>query len=98
MAAAAQFGNNDVRERGSVKWFNGAKGFGFIRRSTGEDVFVHFTEIQMAGYRTLDEGAEVEYDLRQLKTSKAPGPKLDDAVPEVPDLLDSNHFASEQSP
>jgi len=65
VAAAAQFGNNESRERGSVKWFNGAKGFGFIRRDTGEDVFVHFTEIQMAGYRTLDEGAEVEYDLRQ---------------------------------
>ncbi len=48
-----------------MKWFNGAKGFGFIRRDTGEDVFVHFTEIQMPGYRTLDEGVEVEYDLRE---------------------------------
>lgn len=65
MAAAAQFGSNADRERGAVKWFNGAKGFGFIRRTTGEDVFVHFTEIQMSGYRTLDEGVEVEYDLRQ---------------------------------
>ncbi len=65
MSAAAQFGNDATRERGSVKWFNGAKGFGFIRRETGEDVFVHFTEIQMSGYRTLDEGVEVEYDLRE---------------------------------
>lgn len=64
MSAAAQLGNDDDRERGAVKWFNSAKGFGFITRSTGEDVFVHFTEIQMAGYRTLDEGVEVEYDLR----------------------------------
>ncbi|MBI1358000.1 MAG: cold-shock protein [Acidobacteria bacterium] len=54
-----------MRERGQVKWFNAAKGYGFIQRETGEDVFVHFSEIQMTGYRTLEEGAEVEYDLMQ---------------------------------
>jgi CspA family cold shock protein len=52
-----------VRERGTVKWFNGAKGYGFIQRSTGEDVFVHFSAIQENGYRTLNEGETVEFDL-----------------------------------
>jgi len=54
-----------VREKGVVKWFNPAKGYGFIQRSTGEDVFVHFSAIQMEGYRKLDQGAEVEFDLKQ---------------------------------
>jgi cold shock protein len=52
-----------VREKGTVKWFNGAKGYGFIQRSTGEDVFVHFSAIQENGYRTLNEGEMVEFDL-----------------------------------
>ena len=54
-----------MREKGVVKWFNPAKGYGFIQRSSGEDVFVHFSAIQVEGYRTLDEGAEVEFDLMQ---------------------------------
>lgn len=53
-----------MREKGVVKWFNAAKGYGFIQRSTGEDVFVHFTAIQMQGYRTLDEGMEVEFEVK----------------------------------
>jgi cold shock protein len=52
-----------VREKGTVKWFNGAKGYGFIQRSTGEDVFVHFSAIQENGYRSLNEGETVEYEL-----------------------------------
>jgi len=44
-----------VKEHGVVKWFNGAKGYGFIQRSSGEDVFVHFSAIQDSGYRTLNE-------------------------------------------
>lgn len=52
-----------VKEKGTVKWFNGAKGYGFIQRSTGEDVFVHFSAIQENGYRTLNEGETVEYEL-----------------------------------
>jgi CspA family cold shock protein len=52
-----------VREKGTVKWFNGAKGYGFIQRSTGEDVFVHFSAIQENGYRSLNEGEMVEFDL-----------------------------------
>ena len=52
-----------VREKGTVKWFNGAKGYGFIQRASGEDVFVHFSAIQENGYRTLNEGESVEFDL-----------------------------------
>lgn len=52
-----------MRERGTVKWFNGAKGYGFIQRSTGEDVFVHFSAIQESGYRSLNEGETVEFDV-----------------------------------
>lgn len=53
-----------VREKGLVKWFNAAKGYGFIQRSSGEDVFVHFSAVQMSGYRTLEEGAEVEFEVK----------------------------------
>ena len=49
------------RETGTVKWFNDAKGFGFIERESGDDVFVHFSEIQAEGYRTLAEGQRVEF-------------------------------------
>jgi len=52
-----------VKEKGTVKWFNGAKGYGFIQRTTGEDVFVHYSAIQADGYRTLNEGETVEYEL-----------------------------------
>jgi CspA family cold shock protein len=48
-----------------VKWFNGAKGYGFIQRASGEDVFVHFSAIQENGYRSLNEGESVEFDLQQ---------------------------------
>ncbi len=49
------------REQGTVKWFNASKGYGFIARDNGEDVFVHFSAIQMDGFRTLDEGQRVEF-------------------------------------
>jgi CspA family cold shock protein len=52
-----------MKEKGTVKWFNGAKGYGFIQRSTGEDVFVHFSAIQESGYRSLNEGETVEFEL-----------------------------------
>ncbi|RKY61078.1 MAG: cold-shock protein [Candidatus Latescibacterota bacterium] len=51
--------------RGRVKWFNDAKGYGFIERDDGEDVFVHFSAIVGEGYRTLEEGQEVEFDIVQ---------------------------------
>ena len=53
-----------MREKGVVKWFNAAKGYGFIQRASGEDVFVHFSAIQMSGYRTLEEGTEVEFEVK----------------------------------
>ena len=49
------------RETGTVKWFNDAKGFGFIQRESGEDVFVHHTSIQSEGFRSLSEGQAVEF-------------------------------------
>lgn len=54
-----------MKENGQVKWFNAAKGYGFIQRHTGEDVFVHFSAIQMDGFRTLEQGAEVQFELRK---------------------------------
>ena len=54
-----------MRERGKVKWFNGSKGYGFISRDQGGDVFVHFSAIQDSGFRTLDEGEEVEFEVGQ---------------------------------
>lgn len=56
---------SDQRVQGTVKWFNAAKGFGFIARDGGEDVFVHFSAIRGAGYRNLEEGAQVEFVLQQ---------------------------------
>jgi CspA family cold shock protein len=53
------------REQGVVKWFNASKGYGFIQRQSGEDVFVHFSAIQMDGYKTLTEGQTVEFEVRQ---------------------------------
>ena len=50
-------------ERGRVKWFNAEKGFGFIERDGGNDVFVHFSAINMDGFKTLDEGMEVEFEV-----------------------------------
>ena len=52
-----------MREQGTVKWFNASKGYGFIQRASGEDVFVHFSAIQGEGYRSLAEGAQVEFEV-----------------------------------
>ena len=54
-----------MREKGTVKWFNNAKGYGFIQRQSGEDVFVHYSAISMGGYRSLDNGVEVEFEVKQ---------------------------------
>ena len=53
------------RVTGTVKWFNGAKGYGFIAREEGEDVFVHFSAIQGEGFRNLEEGQSVEFNVEQ---------------------------------
>jgi CspA family cold shock protein len=54
-----------LKEIGTVKWFNAAKGFGFIQRENGEDVFVHFSAIAASGYRSLDEGARVSFEVKK---------------------------------
>jgi CspA family cold shock protein len=53
----------NTMEQGTVKWFNDAKGFGFISRQSGDDVFVHFSAIQAGGFRSLQEGQTVEFDV-----------------------------------
>ena len=52
-----------ARETGSVKWFSNEKGYGFIKRSSGEDVFVHYTDIIGDGFRSLKEGEEVDFEV-----------------------------------
>ena len=61
------YGERKMTERivGTVKWFNARKGYGFIGRDDGEDVFVHFTAISMDGYRRLDEGQSVEFTIEE---------------------------------
>ena len=57
--------NAKVKEQGTVKWFNASKGYGFIQRQTGEDVFVHFSAITMDGYKSLNEGQAVEFEVKK---------------------------------
>ncbi len=67
----------DVREQGKVKWFNPDKGYGFIERDSGGDVFVHHSEIRTDGYRTLDERQRVEF----LVTRGKKGDQAQDVTP-----------------
>ena len=52
-----------TKEQGTVKWFNASKGFGFIQRQSGKDVFVHFSAIKAEGYKSLNEGQAVEFEV-----------------------------------
>jgi CspA family cold shock protein len=65
------------KETGTVKWFNDAKGYGFISRDSGDDVFVHFSEIQGGGFRSLAEGQRVEFNVEQGDK----GPKATNVTP-----------------
>jgi CspA family cold shock protein len=65
------------RHNGTVKWFNNRKGYGFIARENGDDVFVHYREIRGDGYRTLSEGQRVEFSLME----RDKGPAAEDVVP-----------------
>lgn len=58
------------RVRGTVKWFNGEKGYGFISQESGPDLFVHYSEIQGNGYRTLNEGDKVEFEITDGRKGK----------------------------
>ena len=62
--------------RGKVKWFNSAKGYGFIQREDGKDVFVHFSAIQGDGYKSLEEGQEVEFEI----ADSPKGPQAENVV------------------
>ena len=64
---------------GTVKWFNADKGYGFISQESGQDVFVHFSAIQAAGYRSLEEGQAVEFDI----TQGAKGPQAANVRPVI---------------
>ena len=75
--AAVKKGFCKMREQGTVKWFNGSKGFGFIEREEGSDVFVHYSAISGDGFRNLDEGQKVEFDV-------VTGPKGDQAANVTP--------------
>lgn len=67
-----------ARETGNVKWFSNEKGYGFIERQSGEDVFVHHSDIEGEGFKTLREGEEVEFEV----ISAEKGPKALNVVPE----------------
>jgi CspA family cold shock protein len=56
--------------QGTVKWFNAAKGYGFIEQESGEDIFVHFSAITQEGFKTLNEGEQVEYEVSQNEQGK----------------------------
>ena len=62
--------------KGTVKWFNAKKGFGFISDENGNDVFVHFSALQMDGFKVLDEGEEVEFDVVNVEK----GPQASNVV------------------
>lgn len=63
---------------GTVKWFSNEKGYGFIEREDGEDLFVHFSEVQVEGYKTLNEGQKVEFEV----TDGAKGLQASNVVPQ----------------
>jgi len=67
---------NMAQYKGTVKWFNNAKGYGFLGRDDGADVFVHYSSIQLDGYKTLKEGDQVEFDVIQ----GAKGPQADQVI------------------
>lgn len=73
---AREEGTNMSQYKGEVKWFNNAKGFGFLGRPDGADVFVHYSSIQLEGYKSLKEGDAVEFDIIQ----GSQGPQADNVT------------------
>ena len=80
--------------KGTVKWFNNAKGYGFLGREGGADVFVHYSSIQIDGYKSLKEGDEVEFDI--IQGSK--GPQADQVVRLKDGVPKSSAAGSEAAP
>jgi CspA family cold shock protein len=85
----ARKANPVAQYKGKVKWFNNAKGYGFIGRDDGPDVFVHYSAIQLDGYKTLKEGDDVEFDIVQGQK----GPQAD-AVTRLRDAAATTHNAA----
>lgn len=84
--------------KGVVKWFNDAKGFGFIEHSSGRDVFVHYSVITADGFKTLKDGETVEYELKEgpkgLQAAKVTRTKKDDEMSDASASDDSSDSAS----
>jgi len=57
--------------RGTVKWFNASKGYGFIEQESGEDIFVHYSAIEQEGFKTLNEGDQIEFDISEGENGKS---------------------------
>lgn len=74
------FTSDSARETGVVKWFDASKGFGFIARENGTDIFVHFSAIVADGYRTLEEGQRVEFSLAQGHKGPAAAVRLNHSL------------------
>ncbi len=62
--------------KGTVKWFNASKGYGFIEQESGDDIFVHFSAIECDGYKTLEEGQEVEFEVTEGNRGKPQASKV----------------------
>ena len=90
-----------MKKIGSVKWFSAPKGYGFIKRSDGQDVFVHFSAIMMDGYRKLEEGDEVEFEIKegpkglQAHNVTAPGAESTDDASEPTEALSAEALSTE---
>ena len=91
--------NQEVKmAQGTVKWFNGDKGYGFIAVEGGPDVFVHFSAMTGDGYRSLDEGQKVEFDITQgrrdprQKTSGSPADAPPGTTPAPPEITAANGY------
>lgn len=87
--------------KGVVKWFNDAKGFGFIQHTSGRDVFVHYSVISSDGFKTLKDGETVEYELKEgpkgLQASKVVRTKKDDGSSEDGDTTETETESEETS-
>lgn len=93
-----------LKERGVVKWFNDAKGFGFIEHSSGQDVFVHYSVIEWDGFKTLKDGEEVHYELVEgdkglhaAKVTRVKTPETEQEASSAESVDDSKKSAEEPS-